>query len=225
MKHTPFVADYLHPVSGTVHAEEPLHRIRQYARSGGFYSLIVVDQNKPVGMIRWLDIDPISTIPDSSLARDIMLAGSPALTQRTPVLEAEINLNVTRMDRLPVVDAEGELVGVYASATLKDWIRMDDDSNDNTFHDFSGGAPVRQAFTVHPGMNVYASDGDLVGLVDRLFLEAGAVVGFLVAYDDDDGPHKYLSLDAVEELFDETVILAVTAAAFDRLPDAAAGQA
>jgi hypothetical protein len=219
------VADFLYPVSGTVHANEPLHRIRQRARAGGFASIIVVDQNRPVGLIRWSEIDRVTTIPETSLARDIMLADGPALTRRTPVLEAQVNLDLTGMDRLPVVDNDGMLIGVFATTTVKETAQMEHDNTDQAMHDSLEDGMGRQAFTVYPGMEVYASDGDRVGLVDRLFLESGTVVGFLVAYSEDDPRHKYLGVDVVEELFNETVILSIAAAAFKRLPDAAPGTA
>lgn len=223
MNNTHAVADYLHPVSGTVQANDPLHRIRTCANAGRFTSIIVVDQNRPVGLIRWTDIEGVSTIPETSLARDIMLADGPQLTCRTSVLEAQANLSLTGMDRLPVVDGSGELIGIFVTTTVKDAILMEPDNTDHTMQNAAEDGIGRQAFTVYPGMAVYASDGDLVGLVERLFLEAGVVVGFLVSHGENDERYKYLGIDVVEELFNETVILSIAAAAFARLPDAASG--
>ena len=215
--HNYVVADFLQPASGIVHVTDPLYRIRQYARSGGYESIIVVDANRPVGLIRWSDISNASTIPETSLARDIMLADSPALTRRTSVHMARMNLEITRMDRLPVIDSRGEIIGVFACNTPEEPAMMENGNTDG--HDRLRQGQTVQAFTVHPGMGIYASDGALVGHVDRLFLEAGIVSSFLVLHGEEDACHKLLGLDVVEELFNDTVILSIPAAAFHRLPD------
>lgn len=212
------VADFLQPATGIVNATDPLFRIRQFARTGGFESIIVADANRPVGLIRWSDISDASSIPETCLARDIMLADSPALTDSTSLQLARCNLEITRMDRLPVVDASGEIIGVFARNTLEE-PAMKENGKARGRHAHSNPGAVTQAFTVHPGMDVYASDGGLVGLVDRLFLEAGVVSSFLVSHGNDSELHKMLSVDVVEELFNDTVILSITAAAFHRLPD------
>lgn len=212
------VGDYIGPISGTVQATDLLYRIRRYARSGGYRSIIVTEGNKPVGLIRWPDIER-ANIPDTSLARDIMLANSPALTTRTSVRDARTSLEITRMDRLPVIDDQGDLIGVFIQEATKDLVDMDASDGPRSRDGTDLGEQVRQVFTVQPGMEVYSSEGTLLGLVDRLFLESGAASGFLVAYGPGQRSHKYLDINTVERMHEATITLSVSGDTFANLPD------
>lgn len=214
------VADYIRPATGTVQSHEALHRIRRYARNSGYRSIIVVEGNKPVGLIRWPEIDR-ANIPDTSLARDLMLANGPILTRNMSVREASARLELTRMDRLPVIDDRGELIGVFAREATKDSVPMYVSDDGRPLGGEDHQAQMQQVFTVHPGMEVYSAEGTLLGLVDRLFLKNGNASGFLVAYGNEHAAHKYLDIDVVESMQDETITLSVSGEAFAALPDAA----
>jgi hypothetical protein len=96
---------------------------------------------------------------------------------------------------------------------------MDNNTRRNTEDAHSGNQPTGRAFTVHPGMDVRSSDGFLVGLIDRLFLEDGKASGVLVAHRQGTNLHKRLSLHMVDHLEDETVVLSISSAEFRMLPE------
>jgi len=79
---------------------------------------------------------------------------------------------------------------------------------------------VRRAFNVHPGMDVYSREGLRLGFIDRMFLEGGRVIGFLVAYGLLARRHKRLPVDKVDHLEDQSIILSIRQHAFHQLPDA-----
>lgn len=86
------------------------------------------------------------------------------------------------------------------------------------------GVPVlrgwhRQEFTIHPGLKVYSSDGVLLGLENRLFLEAGVVTGFLVSHGPANRRQKYFRPDVVDRLVEDAVVLKIDETSFTRYPD------
>ncbi len=86
------------------------------------------------------------------------------------------------------------------------------------------GVPVhrgwyRQEFTIQPGLKVYSSDGVLLGLEDRLFLEAGVVTGFLVSHGPANRRQKYFRPDMVDRLIEDAVVLKIDETSFTRHPD------
>lgn len=171
-----------------------------------------------MGLIRWPDIAR-TPIPDTSLARDIMLANCPTLTRHTSLQEAGRRLNITGMDRLPVVDGDGELIGVFTQDTLKEQVPMGNGNLSRPDGEQTHEPPVRQTFTVYPGMEVYTSDGVLIGLIDRLFLVSGTISEFLISTNESATGHKLLNTGNIDKLVKETVILSVSREAFVELPD------
>lgn len=96
---------------------------------------------------------------------------------------------------------------------------MDNNSRGTTEHDHPGRWPAGQEFTVHPGMEVRSSNGAILGLIDRLFLEDGSVSSVLVAHRPGAHQHKRLKSGMVDHLEGETVILSMSAAEFRLLPE------
>jgi hypothetical protein len=86
------------------------------------------------------------------------------------------------------------------------------------------GAPMprglsRREFTIDPGLQVYSSDGVLLGLEERIFLEAGVVTGFLVSHGPAYCQQKYFRLDVVDHLTENAVVLKIDETSFTRHPD------
>ena len=217
MNHNEYIAVYIIPAAGTVPPTEPLHRIRHLMAADELPPVIVADENRPVGVIRWSDIRDAYGIPDACLARDIMLSGCPTLKIDSPASEASASLDLADLDRLPVVNARGELVGVVPRAALLQTIDGYGDMHPSLNQ--PTGSQIRRAFTVRPGMNVFSMDGMQLGLVDRMFLDGGTVTGFMVAYGLLGSRHKYLNFHVVEHLEDETILLSIDTEHFHRLPD------
>lgn len=211
------VTDYIIPATGTVPPTEPLHRIRHLMEADELPSVIVAEENRPVGVIRWSDIREADGIPETCMARDIMLSGCPTLTEDAPASEAYASLDLADLDRLPVVNANGELVGVVSRAALLHTMNCGSDvpltlRNHNE-------RSLRRAFTVRPGIKVFSMEGMQLGLVDRMFLLGGTVTGILVAYGLLGRRHKHLTFDVVDHLEDETILLSIDRERFHRLPD------
>lgn len=211
------VADYIIPATGTVPPTEPLHRIRRLMEADDLTSVIVAEENRPIGVIRRSDIRETDGIPETCMARDIMLSDGPTLTVDSPTSEAYASLHLADLDRLPVVDAGGELVGVVSRDTL---MKVMNGSCDIPITLRSRRERhLRRVFTVRPGMKVFSMEGMQVGLVDRMFLIGGTVTGILVAYGLLGRRHKHLNFDVVDHLEDETIRLSIDRERFDRLPD------
>jgi CBS domain-containing protein len=214
------VRTHVVPLSGTVRPTDLVSEIRQCARRRGLKTVIVTHNNKPVGVIRWSDIERAEAIPAPTLARDIMMTDFPILTPDTPVIEARSVLEIVEMDQLPVVTSQGRLAGLVARDALKEAMAMENEREGLPERERESLFRPRQAFNIRPGMNVYSSDGVNLGLVNRMFLENGKVMGFLVTHDALGRSHKQLQFDVVDHLDGESIILSITNEAFRELADA-----
>lgn len=217
MNDNEYVADYIDAATGIVPSTEPLQSIRHRMETHELESLIVEDDDRPVGVIRWSDIREAESIPAICLARDIMLPDCPTLTASSSASEAYESLTLSALDRLPVVDSRGKLVGVVARDALSR--SMDGHGNTRSFAPAPATPAMRRAFTVRPGMDVLSSDQVSLGLVDRMFFDRGMVTGFLVAFGNASRRHKHLGFDVVDHLEDETLLLSINAERFHALPD------
>lgn len=207
----PRITDYVTPATDTVCPTDSVARIRQLMKSRGLRSVIVADKDKPVGVIRWGDIGWMSDGAGSLTAREIMRGDCPVLRQDAPLSVARERLSGSSFDRAPVVDADGNLAGVVSPGALR---RMATSSGPTALHEQPVVWRMRRAFNIRPGMNVYASDGVKLGLVERMFLDGGTISSLLVTYGRPDRQRAQLPFDLVDHLEEETIILGIDAAHF-----------
>lgn len=211
------VADHLITPFRTVRPTQLLNTVRRSLDSDEMLSVIVADNNRPVGVIRWNDIRDVPNIPESCLVRDMMLPGFPVLHVDTLASEGFMSLALSDLDCLPVVDERGEFIGVFPRAALTYTVNGQGDMQpvDPTSKEHTG----QRVFRVRPGMKVYSRDGQGIGLVDKMYLCQGTVTGFMVACSPAGHQHKHLGFDVVDHLEDETVLLSIDQREFLELPD------
>lgn len=211
MSRMPRVADYVIPATDTVCPTDPVARVRQLMKSRELRSVIVAHKDKPVGVIRWGDVGWMSDGVGHLTAREIMRGDCPVLCRDVPVSVARERLAASSLDWAPVVDSDGNLVGVVSSEAL---MRLTPPSEPTAPHAQPAVWRIRRAFNIRPGMNVYASDGVKLGLVDRMFLDGGTISDLLMTYGRPGRQHARLPFDLVDHLEEETIILGIDAAHF-----------
>jgi hypothetical protein len=96
---------------------------------------------------------------------------------------------------------------------------MDNNSGGSTEPDHPDRRPAGREFAVHPGMEVRSSNGAVLGLIYRLYMEDESVSSVLVAHRPGSSQHKRLESSMVDHLEGETVILSISAAEFRLLPE------
>src|SRR5215207_7316679 len=107
----PTMETVMRPPAHTVTPETPLDDARQLFIAETMRSMIVVDQDRPVGIVSWADIGSLNMpIPGKKVA-DAMTPNPPAVERNAPISEGRSLLESTDHDVIPVVDQSGALVG------------------------------------------------------------------------------------------------------------------
>lgn len=214
------ITNYIVPTNGTVCPDASLQKVCSLMEAGKANTIVVTDEDKPVGVIRRSDINCAVATDRRSLARDIMFAHYPVVLRGASRCKVRSLLDRLNLDRLPVVNQTGTLIGVVDREALGETMSPHNrDGHPNGREASRQSRPIRRAFKVRPGMNVYSSDHQRLGLVDRMFLERGTVTGFVMTHGLLDRRHKQLQFDVVDHLENETVILGLDQSAFYQIPD------
>ncbi|HVB63604.1 MAG TPA: CBS domain-containing protein, partial [Nitrolancea sp.] len=105
------VGQVMTPVHDIIRQDEEIRMARRRMESEAKRSLIVVDGDAPVGILEWRQMLRMSERPDEMLVSDFMTRDIPLLTQDMPIEAAGERLTNVDLETLPVVDADGHLVG------------------------------------------------------------------------------------------------------------------
>lgn len=178
-------------------------------------SMIVVDGNGPVGVIRRRDVEGLGEADLRRPVRDFMMT-VPIVNDTMSVPEARQAVNATdyTADRIPVVNAEGLLVGELrresfmreASTSVEKSARVQAGSRGDTY-------------ALEEGMDVRAVDGKKLGEIDEIMVREGSLSGFTVKHGLLGRKHKRLGGDVVKDVDSEAVTLAIGEMEFKQLVD------
>lgn len=104
----------------TVQVNDPFAEIAKKMLMRSITGIIVVEGNKPVGVISALDIIKIALVSDASLKKEVtakdLIAKKPLITLREEmgIIDALKLMINNKVRKLPVVNEEGELVGALS---------------------------------------------------------------------------------------------------------------
>ncbi|MEU8619525.1 CBS domain-containing protein [Streptomyces sp. NPDC048623] len=114
------VADLMTPTAIAVQPGTPFKEIARLLDEYGITAMPVVDaENRPVGVVSEADLLRRHTAKDGPSTAEAMMS-SPAVTARPSwtAVEAARHMERNRVKRLPVVDADGRLIGVLSRSDL-----------------------------------------------------------------------------------------------------------
>lgn len=201
-------------------------------------SLIVVDADRPVGVVEWRHISRDTEA--SSPVGDYMVTAFPVLTPDTSVAQAQGQLADVDIDRIPVVDTDGRLIGEVPRFSLSKFehtttaaTAVDEAPPQDPLlldRDFggvgSGQDPVLtdayEAQTAGPqiqvGMTVYGESGSKLGEVAEVITETnGRASAFTVRHGLLSKKHKKLPIDGVDRIEGDNVHMAIDSTEFKML--------
>ena len=90
---------------GLVAPNTPLPVVKRRLEGETRRSLLVVDGDRPIGVVRWRDVSAVEDA-DRTVA-DVMLGEVPVVTPTTPLIEAREQVHDVDFDLIPVVDEQG----------------------------------------------------------------------------------------------------------------------
>lgn len=227
------IADLVVPEVGAIRPDDSIRNARRRMESDTRRSLIVVDDDRPVGVVQWRDIQ--TDAPADAQVSDYMV-------REFPVLEASMTVDDARsrlggdvdVDRLPVVGADGRLIGEVAremvlhhgeatEAPVPETGTMTPPSGTPGMDaDMPAGAAstVTVEPEIRPGLAVLGSSGKKLGevtqaIVDRL----GRLTDVQVEHGLLFKKHKRIPADLIARVDEDGVALTIDAAEFKMLPN------
>jgi len=207
----PTMETIMRPPAHTVTPETPLDDARQLFIAETMRSMIVVDQDRPVGIVSWANIGSLNMpIPGKKVA-DAMTPNPPAVERNAPISEGRSLLESTDHDVIPVVDQSGALVGEALRTELLN-------PDQPVFGDASVSSSLQ--LQVQPGMEVIGANGDKMGTVNNAVTDAQ---GRITHIDLSSGRlmkhHKRIPTDLISRVDGQSVFLSIDKDDLKRLPD------
>lgn len=213
------ISDLVTSTIDTIAADEPVSTARRRMESQTSRSLIVVEDDRPVGIIRWRGL---SQLDSSEPVQSVMSTSIPVLRSDMSVLEAREYLTGTDVDydHLPVIDESGSLIGEVPRQVLT----KSETPTESATGDAIGGAEANRSDVrrVHleEGMKVVGADGSKLGTVSEVDLTSdgniahfGVKHGLLIRHS------KRLPADVIKSSSGDTVHVSIGTMEFKMLAD------
>ena len=178
------IGDMLVPSIDTIAPDETITVARRRMESQTSRSLIVVDDNRPIGVIQWRGL---ARYEGNDLVRDVMQTEFPVLRSGMSVDEVRTYLTGVDvdLDHLPVVDESGRLLGEVPRGMIT---KSETATSAATEAVVAGpeADPTRDSqpqVRLEQGMKVVGASGKNLGSVDQVELSAeGFISHFSVKY-------------------------------------------
>ncbi len=214
------VRDLLIPDVDTISPEDTVMSARRRMESQTVRSLVVVEDDRPVGVVRWR---ALGKLDGGTPIREVMETGVPTLSGDMAVdsLGDVLAGSDVDYDRFPVVDENGVLIGeVPRAAVTKRGVATDDATRPLQSMSEADEVVDAPALHVEQGMNVIGSDGDKLGTVDHVEVNAeGAISGFTVKHGLFGRHSKRLPVDVIVGTRDNDLLVTIGDTEFKMLAD------
>src|SRR5690606_15703096 len=175
MVEEPRIADVVAPEVDTIHPEDPIRTARRRMEAQTRRSLVVVEEDRPIGVVQWRDIMSEEAVDAEAPVRDYMVREIPILTASMSLSEARERLTNVDIDRLPVVDEGGRLVGEVPRSTVTHSDEVIEDATVEATAEPTmaepGAPPEAEQPTIGAGMTVNARAGKKLGTVDQVIVD------------------------------------------------------
>ena len=215
------IGDMLTPSIDTITPDETVTVAKRRMESQTSRSLIVVDGNRPVGIVQWRGL---ARRDGSELVRDVMLTEFPVLRAGMTVDEVRAQLSGVDvdLDHLPVVDESGELLGEVPRGLITKSETATNAATEAIVAGPEADATRDNQPQVHleQGMKVIGAAGKNLGSVDEVDLNSeGHISHFTVKYGMLGRHSKRLPADVINHIEGNEVHLSLDQPEFKMLAD------
>jgi CBS domain-containing protein len=119
MEHKTSLTSMMLPEPAVMNADEPMRYARRRMQTEALHSIIIVQDNRPVGIVESRHLRGVTSEDLSRPVSDFMIHEVPVLRGETTPDEAVHTLgHDVEVDQFPVVRDDGTLAGVVTRATL-----------------------------------------------------------------------------------------------------------
>lgn len=216
-----YVRDIMSPPTQTIMADQALAAARQRMQGEmGLKSLIVVQNNRPVGMLRYNDITNESV--SGAIVADVMVGDVPTVRQDETLADVSGVMSEYDIDRLAVVDAGGALVGELPrnALTHAETVGGEAATTIERLSDAQANADT-PVYDVRKDMSVVSPEGSRIGKVKEVMADSlsGSLTHVIVRTGLLFGKDKSIPSDLVDRVEGDEVYLKVDKSEVDMLPD------
>jgi len=222
----------------TIRPDDPIRTARRRMESQTRRSLIVVEDDRPVGVVQWRDL--MHEDNADAPVRDFMVREFPVVSPGMTLSAARSRLGQVDFDRIPVVDDSGRLIGEVPRSAVAHYAEIADESSaaqlgtePNRWGAASAGSvsglgdaiptpgiTEPGAPSVASGMDVQGTGGKKLGTIDQIVLDqVGRLSAFAVKHGLLGRKHKRIPADLIEQIDGETVVLSIGPTEFNMLAD------
>ena len=183
-------------------------------------SLIVVEGDRPIGMLRYNDVNQEGALQSS--IEELMMRDIPTVRAEQPLEELTGIMTQYDIDRLPVVDDSGALVGELprASLTLGETHGTESIITEPRLSD-TQSLQATPAFDIRKDMVVVGTGGAKIGKVKEVLSDqlSGSLTHLVVHTGLIFGKDKSIPADLIDNVQGDEVCLKVDKSEVDMLPD------
>jgi len=219
------VTDVMRSPDNVIGVDESARQTMQQFKLETVRSLVVLSDEAPVGVITRERVRKL-TEPELDLSVREFMTATPVATLDTTMGMARASIQTAEfdIDRLPIVDADGKLVGVVDRSALiheGDTMRAETGMVQFRGRDGADGAQINLA----AGSQVRGSDDEKLGELDEVLIESGRVTTLFVKHGLLGRHHKRIGADHVSRVDGDTVYLDFGKQEFKFLADVESAEA
>lgn len=204
------ISDLLSESLDTIETHETVRSAQRRMESQTLRSLIVVDGDRPVGVVKWRDIRNADV---ESTVASCMTTDFPVLRRDMQIPEAHAHLGDVDFDNIPVIDDEGRLVGEVPRnsivhhetvSTAEDHVAVNDDA--------AIGTADGPQFDLRADMGVIDAEDNKLGKLTEISSDPTThnVSHILVEHGMLRKKHKQLPADTISHVDGDNVVLGIT---------------
>jgi CBS-domain-containing membrane protein len=213
------IAAIMRPPAHTILPSTPAEDARRMFLAESYRSLIVVDNNRPIGIVSWAELEDLNVADQGQTVADFMTRNPTAVNQNATLSDARAMLESTDHDLIAVVDQQGTLVGEALRLNLLDPENLAPSATATPATTSGEDADVQ--LQIERGMKVVGAHDEQVGAVEDVTKDAAGRIthvdvtsGHLLKH------HKRIPVDMISHIDGDTVHVTFDKEDFKRLPDA-----
>ncbi len=215
---TTTIGQIMTPAQDVINHTEDVRMARRRLQSEAKRSLIVVQEDMPVGVLEWRKIMNIDGDESNAPVSDLMSTMLPELTADMTIADASGRLMDVDAETLPVVDESGHLIGEVRRAAITKHTEVTT-ATEMAF-DSAVAADSSKFAGVTNGMTVNGASGSKIGDVSDLVVRAdGQLEAITVSHGLFGRKHKRVTADLIESVGDGKLTLVIDQPEFKALPD------
>jgi CBS domain-containing protein/sporulation protein YlmC with PRC-barrel domain len=194
----------------TIESHETVRAAHRRMESQTLRSLIVVDEDRPVGVVKWRDLRNADA---NSPVTAHMTSDFPVLRNDMRISEAHGHLGGVDFDNIPVINEEGRLVGeVHRGAIVHHETTSESEDRVRTNGETVSRADAGPRHNLHADMDVVDADGSKLGKVSEVSTDPTThrVAHILVEHGMLRKKHKRIPTDTISRVDGDNVVLGLS---------------